>query len=96
MADFFDIEKFPGKRGMRKLGKAMLEMALMGDGVPAAEVYDLLGTEEGVQRAFAKLDTIKDHVVWWEAGAQPPQLLADGEVSMTTVSYTHLTLPTKA
>ena len=83
MADFFDIEKFPGKRGMRKLGKAMLEMALMGDGVPAAEVYDLLGTEEGVQRAFAKLDTIKDHVVWWEAGAQPPQLLADGEVSMT-------------
>ena len=83
MADFFDIEKFPGKRGMRKLGKAMLEMALMGDGVPAAEVYDLLGTEEGVKRAFAKLDTIKDHVVWWEAGAQPPQLLADGEVSMT-------------
>ena len=57
---------------MRKLGKAMLEMALMGDGVPAAEVYDLLGTEEGVKRAFAKLDTIKDHVVWWEAGAQPP------------------------
>ncbi len=83
MADFFDIEKFPGKRGMRKLGKAMLEMALMGDGVPAAEVYDLLGTEEGIKRAFAKLDTIKDHVVWWEAGAQPPQLLADGEVSMT-------------
>ena len=37
MADFFDVEKFPGKRGMRKLGKAMLEMALMGDGVPASE-----------------------------------------------------------
>ena len=36
MADFFDVEKFPGKRGMRKLGKAMLEMALMGDGVPAS------------------------------------------------------------
>ena len=53
---------------MRKLGKAMLEMALMGDGVPAEEVYDLLGTEAGVQRAFAKLDTIKDHVVWWEVG----------------------------
>ncbi len=36
----------------------------------------------GVDRAFAKLDTIKDSVVWWEAGAQPPQLLADGEVVM--------------
>lgn len=84
VADFFDLEKFPGKRGLRKGAKAVLELALMGDGVPAAEVYDVLSTPEGVDRAFAKLDTIKDQVVWWEAGAQPPQLLADGEVAMTT------------
>ncbi len=44
----------------------------------------MLSTDEGVDRAFAKLDTIKNDVVWWEAGAQPPQLLADGEVAMTT------------
>ena len=61
-----------------------MEFALIADGVPAAEVYDVLATPEGVDRAFAKLDTIKDDVVWWEAGAQPPQLLADGEVAMTT------------
>ncbi|MDH3263874.1 MAG: ABC transporter substrate-binding protein [Paracoccaceae bacterium] len=84
MADFFDLERFPGKRGLRKAAKTNLEMALMADGVPAADVYDLLETDEGVDRAFAKLATIKDSVVWWEAGAQPPQLLADGEVSMTT------------
>lgn len=84
MADFFDLEKFPGKRGMRKGAKANLEMALMADGVPAAEVYSILETPEGVDRAFAKLDTIKDDTIWWEAGAQPPQLLADGEVAMTT------------
>ncbi len=84
IADFFDLEKFPGKRGMRKGAKANLEMALMADGVPAAEVYGILETPEGVDRAFAKLDTIKAEVVWWEAGAQPPQLLADGEVAMTT------------
>ena len=84
IADFFDLEKFPGKRGLRKNPKAQLEMALMADGVPTDEVYDVLGTPEGVDRAFAKLDTIKDQVVWWEAGAQPPQLLADGEVVMTT------------
>lgn len=84
MADFFDTAKFPGKRGLRKGAKANLEMALMADGVPAGEVYDLLETDEGVARAFAKLDTIKGDVVWWEAGAQPPQLLADGEVLMTT------------
>ena len=84
IADFFDLEKFPGKRGLRKSPKATLEMALIADGVPAGEVYDLLGTDDGVDRAFAKLDTIKNDVVWWEAGAQPPQLLADGEVVMTT------------
>jgi len=85
IADFFDLEKFPGKRGIRKGAKTTLEMALMADGVPAAEVYEMLETPEGLDRAFAKLDTIKDQVVWWEAGAQPPQLLADGEVVMSTV-----------
>ena len=84
IADFFDTAKFPGKRGLRKNPKANLEMALMADGVPAGEVYDVLDTEEGIERAFAKLDSIKGDVVWWEAGAQPPQLLADGEVTMTT------------
>jgi putative spermidine/putrescine transport system substrate-binding protein len=81
---FFNTEEFPGKRGLRKTAKATLEMALMADGVPAAEVYDILETDEGIDRAFAKLDTIKDDIVWWEAGAQPPQLLADGEVVMST------------
>ncbi|MEL6479291.1 MAG: ABC transporter substrate-binding protein [Pseudomonadota bacterium] len=84
LADFFDLEKFPGKRGLRKNPKANLEMALIADGVPTDEVYATLETAEGVDRAFAKLDSIKDEVVWWEAGAQPPQLLADGEVVMTT------------
>ncbi len=84
LADFFDTGKFPGKRGMRKSPKVNLEFALMADGVPSNKVYEVLATPEGVDRAFAKLDTIKDDVVWWEAGAQPPQLLADGEVAMTT------------
>jgi len=84
VADFFDLETYPGNRGLRRFAKANLEMALMADGVPAGEVYDVLSTPEGVDRAFAMLDTIKDHVVWWEAGAQAPQLLADGEVVMTT------------
>lgn len=83
MADFFDLEKFPGKRGLKRGAKTTLEMALLADGVAPADVYSTLETDEGVQRAFDKLDTIKDQVVWWEAGAQPPQLLADGEVVMT-------------
>ncbi len=84
IGDFFDTAKFPGKRGLRKGPKANLELALAADGVPAGKIYEVLSTPEGVDRAFAKLDTIKGDVVWWEAGAQPPQLLADGEVAMTT------------
>ena len=84
MADFFNTTAFPGKRRMRKSPKVTMEFALIADGVPVDEVYDVLGTEEGIERAFAKLDTIKEDVIWWEAGAQPPQLLADGEVIFTT------------
>lgn len=83
-ADFFDLEAFPGQRGLPKTPKRTLYLALIADGVPADEIYDTLETEEGVNRAFDKLDTIKDSVVWWEAGAQPVQLLADGEVTMAT------------
>lgn len=82
--DFFDLERFPGRRGMRRSPLVNLEFALMADGVPVDEVYAVMDTEEGLDRAFSKLDTIKSEIVWWEAGAQPPQMLADGEVAMTT------------
>jgi len=84
MADFFDLEKFPGRRGMRRVPQVNLEFALIADGVPLDRVYAVLDTPEGLHRAFRKLDAIKDRVVWWEAGAQPPQMLADGEVAMST------------
>ncbi|MEF2548124.1 ABC transporter substrate-binding protein [Aurantimonas sp. E1-2-R+4] len=83
-ADFWDVEKIPGKRGLRRGPKYSLEFALMADGVAPAEVYSVLATPEGVDRAFAKLDALKPNIVWWESGAQPLQLLASGEVAMTT------------
>lgn len=84
IADFFDLENYPGRRGLRRSADVNLEWALLADGVPPDEVYAELRTPEGVERAFAMLDLIKDEVVWWEAGAQAPQLLADGEVVMTS------------
>ncbi|WP_027170214.1 ABC transporter substrate-binding protein [Mesorhizobium sp. WSM3224] len=83
IADLFDTKKFPGKRGLEKTAAGNLEWALVADGVPVQDVYKVLNTPEGVDRAFKKLDTIKKDVIWWEAGAQPPQLLADGQVVMT-------------
>ncbi|WP_207907894.1 ABC transporter substrate-binding protein [Sinorhizobium americanum] len=83
MADFFDLKRFPGKRGLMKRPQAILEWALIADGVDAKDVYRVLAKPEGVERALAKLDTIRDHIVWWDAHAQAPQLLADKEVAMT-------------
>ncbi|MCW9039049.1 MAG: extracellular solute-binding protein, partial [Rhodospirillales bacterium] len=84
IAAVFDLAGFPGKRSLQKKPVNNLEWALMADGVPADKVYEMLGTEAGVKRAFAKLDTIKDNVIWWEEGAQPPQLLADKEVAFAS------------
>jgi putative spermidine/putrescine transport system substrate-binding protein len=81
MADVFDLKKFPGKRALEKRPDPNMEWALIADGVPVEDVYKVLSTEAGVKRAFAKLDTIKDQVIWWTKGAQPMQLLADGEVA---------------
>ena len=76
----FDVENFPGKRSLEKRPINNMEWALLCDGVAADDVYDTLSTPEGVEQALAKLDTIKDDVIWWSAGAETPQLLADGEV----------------
>ena len=84
LEDYFDLENFPGRRGMRRIAAENVQLALLADGVAPEDMYDVLGTPEGVTRAFRKLDTIKDQIVWWEAGAQPPQMLADKEVVMTT------------
>lgn len=78
VADVFDTKKFPGPRALRKRPQVNLEWALIADGVPAADVYKVLATREGQDRAFAKLDTIRDSIVWFDSWSQAPQLLNDG------------------
>lgn len=78
----FDTETYPGKRSLEKRPIGNMEWALLCDGVDKEEIYDVLETEEGQQQALDKLATIKDDVIWWSAGADTPQLLADGEVIM--------------
>lgn len=82
VADFFDTQRIPGKRAIRKGPKYALELALIGDGVPADQVYDVLSTPEGIDRAFAKLESIKQDLLYFESGAQSIQLLASGEAAM--------------
>lgn len=78
--DFWDVNKYPGPRSLRNNPRDNLEFALLADGVPMDKLYPL-----DVERAFRSLDKIKPHItVWWESGAQPVQLLANGEVVMAS------------
>jgi putative spermidine/putrescine transport system substrate-binding protein len=84
LADLFDLERFPGRRGLRRTPMVNLEWALLADGVAPTRVYDLLRTEAGVARAFAPLDTNRDEIVWWEDAGEPARLLAEDRVVMTS------------
>jgi len=48
--DFFNVKKFPGKRGIHTWANALIEMALVADGVKASKVYDVMSTPEGIVR----------------------------------------------
>jgi putative spermidine/putrescine transport system substrate-binding protein len=77
-ADFWNVEKFKGRRAMRRHPFDTLEEALLADGVPIKSVYPL-----DLARAFRKLDQIKPHVaIWWGGGAQASQLIKSGEVDL--------------
>jgi len=79
--DFWDVERFPGRRGMSKSPIDTLEQALLADGVPAGKLYPL-----DMDRAFKSLDRIKPHVaVWWAGGAQSAQIIESGEVDMVAI-----------
>jgi len=85
-AEFWDVKRFPGRRGLRRTPKYTLEAALMADGVEPRDVYAVLRTEEGIERAFRKLDEIKPYTVWWSSISQVPDLLASGEVAVSMTS----------
>jgi len=79
-AEFWDVKRFPGGRSLRNHPDDNLEFALMADGVPGEKLYPL-----DIERAFRSLDRIKPYItVWWTVGAQPAQLLSDGEVEFAT------------
>ena len=82
VCDVFDLVKFPGKRALERRPINNLEWALICDGVKAEQVYEVLDTPEGIERALRKLDTIKPSIVWWRDGSETPALLANGTVVM--------------
>ncbi len=85
-SDFWDVTKYPGKRGLRREPETNLEFALLADGVAPADVYRTLRTPDGVDRAFRKLDQLRPYIVWWRASGEAAKILGSGEVLMTTAA----------
>lgn len=83
-ADFWDVAKYPGKRGLHKGVRGNLEIALLADGVAPGDIYKTLGSNDGLDRAFRKLDQLKPYIVWWSSGADAARILGSGDVLMTS------------
>lgn len=78
-AEFFDPEKFPGRRALRNLPTETLEMALLADGVAPKDMYPL-----DVDRAFKVLDRIKHSIgTFTTASNQAISLVQTGEVDFS-------------
>ena len=71
-ADLFDLGKYPGPRALRNSPEGNLEVALLADGVPRADLYK---NGLDVERALRKLSTIRKFVTWWNTGAESEQKL---------------------
>lgn len=83
-SDFWDVAKYPGKRGLRKGVRGNLEIALLADGVATGDVYRTLSTSEGIDRAFRKLDQLKPYIDWWTSETEASHILSSGDVLMTS------------
>lgn len=82
-ADFFDTEKFPGKRsiaGFEDIGPGIYEGALLAEGVAPDELYPL-----DMDRVYAKLDGLRDHLIYWKTGAESQQMIESGDADMALV-----------
>ena len=91
-SDFWDVARYPGKRGLSRTARTNLEIALMADGVAPGDVYRILRTDDGVDRAFRKLDQIKPYIAWWTPDEQAAQMLSSGEVLLSSADNVAVTL----
>jgi putative spermidine/putrescine transport system substrate-binding protein len=85
-ADFFDTRKFPGKRAFPKsIYAGTAEIALLADGVAKDAIYPL-----DFKRAFAKLDTIKSDLIFYDSYAQGQQYMTQGSAVMIATANSRM------
>jgi len=84
--DFWDIERYPGTRGLHRQPQGTLEFALLADGVALDEIYPI-----DVPRALSVLDRVVPEIaLWWEQGAQPAQMVTAGDLDMSSAWHSRI------
>ena len=67
-------------RALRRSPVGTLEFALLADGIAMDSIYPI-----DLERSFASLDRIRDHIIaWYEDGKQPIELLMAEQVGMAS------------
>ncbi len=82
-ADFWNLKKFPGKRGLWKWMIGGFEASAMAHGAKANAVYPL-----DVAECVTRIAQLKPHLLTWESGAQAKQMLRDKVVTMACIWHT--------
>jgi len=82
-ADFWNVKKWPGKRGMLYRAEQTFEVALMADGVAPKDATKVLASPGGPERALKKLAELKPYIKWWKSGDESMQNILNGDVVMT-------------
>jgi putative spermidine/putrescine transport system substrate-binding protein len=82
-ADFWNVQKWPGKRGLLYRAEQTFEIALMADGVPPKDAMKVLAAPGGPERALKKLAELKPYIKWWKSGDESMQNILNGDVVMT-------------
>ena len=82
--DLFDVERFPGKRALQRSPAALFEWAMMAEGVPVSQIYDLLSTARGLRLALKRVEKLRGHIIWWDTPAEAVELLEQGKVVMSS------------
>ncbi|HEX9448173.1 MAG TPA: extracellular solute-binding protein [Dongiaceae bacterium] len=82
-ADFWNLKKFPGKRGLWKWMVGGFEAAAMAHGAKPGAVYPL-----DVAECVTRISQLKPHLVSWESGSDVKQMLTDKVVTMACIWHT--------
>jgi putative spermidine/putrescine transport system substrate-binding protein len=78
--DFWDVKRFPGKRGLWRWMNGGFEAAMLAAGAAHEKVYPI-----NLTLVLDKLKQLKPNLQTWENGAQSKQMLVDRIVGMSCI-----------